>query len=120
MDYSEVPIIKKSYELYGLLHSCSKGIDKFERYSLWQNATKTNLVILEKLLLVGHSEISIRMSILKDVSVKLDLLKVYIRLAFDIKIIDKKIYINIQKHLEEIGRMLGGWIKAVSLPKITK
>jgi len=39
------------------------------------------------------------------------MLRVFIRLASDIQIIDEKKYIEIQSMIDEIGRILGGWIK---------
>ena len=46
------------------------------------------------------------------VSADLDMLRVFLRLAFDVKILDQK-YVAIQQALDEIGRMLGGWLKSV-------
>ncbi len=49
---------------------------------------------------------------LEKTSVKLNFLRVCIRLMKDIKAIDAKKYIIIEANLDEIGRMLGGWIKS--------
>jgi len=50
--------------------------------------------------------------LLKRISVKLDLLKVLIRLSKDSQAIKDRRYLNLQTILQEIGRMLGGWIKS--------
>lgn len=42
-----------------------------------------------------------------------DLLKILIRLAKDIEILDNKRYIKLEQALQEIGRMLGGWKRSV-------
>jgi hypothetical protein len=39
------------------------------------------------------------------------LLKLFWRLALDIKVIDDKAYLKVQQHLQESGKMLGGWLK---------
>ncbi len=44
---------------------------------------------------------------------KLDLLKLLIRLAFDMKDLDQKAYLILEGQLQEVGRMLGGWLKSV-------
>lgn len=54
-----------------------------------------------------------KLPILKNVSVKLNLLRVFFRLAKDNKIIDTKKYMILEEMIDEIGRMLGGWIKSV-------
>ena len=52
-------------------------------------------------------------SFLEKASVKLGLLKILIRLSNDIKILDNKKYLELEEKIIEIGRMIGGWIKAV-------
>ncbi|MEK7078087.1 MAG: four helix bundle protein [Patescibacteria group bacterium] len=44
---------------------------------------------------------------------KLDLLKFFFQIGWEIKILDDKKYIAISERLNEIGRMLGGWIKGL-------
>ena len=39
------------------------------------------------------------------------MLKVFIRLLSDLKILNEKRYIYCQGYIQEIGKMLGGWIK---------
>ena len=47
------------------------------------------------------------------VSSSVDMLRVLTRLASDTKIIDKKLYLSLQEQIDEIGRMLGGWLKTL-------
>ena len=53
-----------------------------------------------------------RTHILTRVSMKVDVLRILIRLAQDTKAIDQKKYAVLQDIINEIGRMLGGWMKA--------
>jgi len=53
-----------------------------------------------------------KMPTLEKASVKLNFLRICIRLMKDLKAIDTKKYIIIEANLDEIGRMLGGWIKS--------
>jgi hypothetical protein len=46
--------------------------------------------------------------------VKVDLLKFFLRLAWEIKSLDNKKYIILSEKTDEIGRMFGGWIKQLS------
>lgn len=53
--------------------------------------------------------------ILKHMSVKLDLLKVLFRLAKDTQSLSTGKYLELQTKLQEIGKMLGGWIRATKI-----
>ena len=43
---------------------------------------------------------------------KLDIVRVFLRLAKDVKAIENKKYQLLESQTEEVGRMLGGWIKS--------
>lgn len=49
---------------------------------------------------------------IRKTSRKLNLLRVFLRLLKDIKSIDLKKYSLLEESVDEIGRMLGGWIKS--------
>ena len=49
---------------------------------------------------------------LNETSVKVDLLKVLLRLSKDTKALNNNSYLALQATLQEIGKMLGGWIRA--------
>ena len=51
---------------------------------------------------------------LKNVSLKLNFLRVFVRLMKDVKSIDTAKYIKLQDMIDEIGRMLGGWMRSLS------
>lgn len=48
---------------------------------------------------------------LQDADVKLEMLRIFNNLSYDLRCIDIKKYEIIAKMLDEIGRLLGGWIK---------
>lgn len=52
--------------------------------------------------------------LLFQASSKLELLKLLVRLCFEIKAISNKQYLALESSLQEIGKMLGGWIKSVN------
>jgi 23S rRNA-intervening sequence protein len=109
----DVPIFHRIYDLYKLLHSYQTRIPKSERYTLWQKCENTTLVLLETLIETGYRKGEDRAQCLYTLSNKLDLLKVLIRLARDTRTIDNPQYLEIQAVLQEIGKMIGGWIKSV-------
>jgi hypothetical protein len=110
-----IPIIRKTYLLYGSFHALTPAIPKLARHTLWQRVLTTTLTLLEGLLSVGHTPIDQKPEQLRKQSNSLELLRILIRLCFDTKLISQKQYLATQEALDEIGRMIGGWLK--SIPK---
>lgn len=113
MQQFDIPIIHKTYELYRSLHDLEKTIPKMDRFTLWQKAENGTLDVLEGLLRVGYLPQERRAENLVRVSAQVDLLRVFLRLSFDTKVLNQKKYIALQEALDEIGRMLGGWMKSI-------
>jgi len=80
---------------------------------LGQKIDNLILEILELIFLALNSSKEEKYNCLKQVSLKIDLLKILIRLSKEIKILDNKKYIQLQQELQEIGKMIGGWIKKI-------
>lgn len=102
---------QKIYDFYKHLYENLKQIDKRDRYT-W--GEKCENVALESLVLISKINFlpKIRQhEILKELSFKIDLLKILLRLGNELKILDNKKYLAREKELVEIGKMIGGWIK---------
>jgi hypothetical protein len=112
MQQFDIPIIQKTYVLYKSLHELQKTITKMERYSLWAKCQNTVLKTLEGLIRAGYMNQEQRHNQLLAVAVEVDLIRVFLRLSVDIKAVQLNKIIPIQQQVDEIGRMLGGWIKS--------
>lgn len=71
------------------------------------------LEVIENILKAGYSDKLEKQIFLKRGSVKLDLLKFFLQIAWKIKSLDNKKYIKLSEKLDEVGKMLGGWIKSL-------
>lgn len=71
------------------------------------------MALLETLIEIGHRKGNEKLQSLLLMSDRVDLLKVFIRLAKDTRAIDNKQYLEVQCIIQEIGKMVGGWIKSV-------
>jgi 23S rRNA-intervening sequence protein len=109
----DIPIFHKIYDLYKLLHGYHNCIPKSQRYTLWQKCENITLGLLEVVIESSHQKGEVKLQTLYAISNQLDLLKVLIRLAKETHAIDAKKYMAIQEIIQEIGRMIGGWIKSV-------
>lgn len=106
----DIPIFTKLYELYKTLSIVLPSFPKIQRYTLGQRLENTVIDILELLFTIPNSPT--KSTILEQMSIKLDLLKVLLRLAKDTQSISTNKYLELQTMLQEIGKMLGGWIRA--------
>ena len=62
---------------------------------------------------MGYLPLEQRGQRLASLAAQVDMLRMFIRLTVDIKVLPMKKAVAIQERLDEIGRMLGGWMKSV-------
>ncbi|HBB37283.1 MAG TPA: hypothetical protein DEB07_03310 [Candidatus Moranbacteria bacterium] len=113
MEEFDIPIFKKIYELYRNFYSFRNSVPKQDRYTLWQKCENILLETLESILLASQMSKVEKLPVLEKASLKLNLFRIFVRLAKEVKAIDSKKYVLLQEKTDEIGRMLGGWIKSV-------
>ena len=107
---TDIPIFTKLYEFYNKITQVITSFPKTKRYTLGQKLDNVTIEILELLFSVPNS--SNKTVTLQQISVKLDLLKILLRLAKDSQAITDKKYLELQVILQEIGKMLGGWLRS--------
>ncbi len=54
-----------------------------------------------------------KLSFLREASLLLDQLKVFLRIAKDVDALTLKNYVELQRMLQDIGQQLGGWIRSL-------
>ncbi|PIR90111.1 hypothetical protein COU05_03145 [bacterium (Candidatus Gribaldobacteria) CG10_big_fil_rev_8_21_14_0_10_37_21] len=110
-EFFDVPLVHKLSEFYLLFHQYLKLFPKAEKYTLDQKIESLILEVLESSFSVAYGARADKALLLQAMSIKINLLKTLIRLAFQIKAIDNKKYIQLQEQLQEIGKMIGGWLR---------
>ncbi len=113
----DTPIFHKTYELYRLLYRYENQVPKNHRYTVWQKCEQGSLDILTAIIRTGYTQGDVRLNAIRKVSENLDLLKVFIRLARETNSINQKVHLEIQNLVQEIGKMVGGWLKFVPTEK---
>jgi hypothetical protein len=109
--FFDISIIHKTYKFYLKLYLLNQSLPKKDRYCLGVKAENLSLEILEKLFEANSKSGNSRLETLNKVDLKLKILQTIIRLCWEVKALDEKKYIQLQEILQEVGRMLGGWIK---------
>ncbi|MFH1029923.1 MAG: diversity-generating retroelement protein Avd [bacterium] len=112
MNDFDIPIFKKTYDLYKTLHEYRRLVPKNDRFTIFERAEQTTLDLIEGIMLASSQKAQEKIQTLESASLKLNMLRVFIRLMKDIKTLDGKKYITLENIIDEIGRMLGGWIRS--------
>jgi len=114
MNNFDTPIFKKSYDLYKILHEYRKVVPKSDRFTVFERCEQSLLDVIEAILQASSQNKQEKVSALNRASLKLNVLRIFIRLLKDIKAIDIKKYVKLETMVDEIGRMLGGWIRSIN------
>lgn len=109
----EIPIFKKTYGLMKDFYKFQFDFPKKDRYTMGQRCETYILEILEGIIAAGQLPKERKLAVLERASNKLDMLKVFIRLAADLEVLSEKRYIVCQNSIQEIGKMFGGWIRSI-------
>lgn len=112
MQEFEIPIVKKVYELYKDFHLLRTKVPKEDRYTIFQKCDNLILELLEDLLEASRLYKSQKLSALEKAGGKLSFMRIFFRLLKDVGSIDIKTYASFEERIDEIGRMLGGWIRS--------
>lgn len=112
MNDFDIPILKKAYTLYRTFHDYRKLVPKQDRYTVFERSEDMILDVIEHLLEAAHSQGAVKRKSLEVASTRLNLLRFLVRLLKDVKSIDLKKYAVLEEMIDEIGRMLGGWLRS--------
>jgi four helix bundle protein len=109
--HQEIPLFAKIYQLYQLLYQTNKKFPKRDRYALGLRLENCCLDLLELIIAASNSTKSKKLSYLEKANIKLEVLKVFLRTANESRLLTTKKYVALEETLQEIGKMLGGWIR---------
>ena len=112
MQVFDIPILKKAYDLYKRFYVLGTKVPKQDRYSIFLKSENCLLEVIEGIIKASQLSKNEKLPVLKETSSSLGMFKFFVRLMKDVKTIDLKNYTIIEAHVDEIGRMLGGWIKS--------
>lgn len=106
---ANLPVLQKTAEAYKLWHNILPHIQRLTRYSLGEKINLLFIELAELIFTAGFAAKENKAVIIKKASLKLDLLKFFIQIAWELKAIDNKKFAELAAPLIEIGKMLGGW-----------
>jgi len=104
------PSIEAMYRFLLWLVPTVEGFPRSQKFLLGDRIQSTALSILEALIEATYSRSRDRS--LAEANLGLEKLRVMFRLAKDLRCIDLRRYEHSARSLDEIGRLVGGWIRA--------
>lgn len=114
-DTITIPLVlvraKKAYQLW---HKSIVNLKRVDRYTTGAKIDDIFLSLLELIFRTCFSYDKFeKLSLVSQAIAKSDLLKFFLQIGWEHKIIDHKTYGELIIHLDEVGRMLGGWKKNI-------
>ena len=106
----KLTIIQKTEDLADEIYDAIMQYPKSEKYALGTE-TKNSFNHFYRLLITAAKKYY-KKTTLHDADVELMILKHFLRMGFERRYMTIKRYERMSRYIEEIGRMLGGWIKA--------
>lgn len=110
---TETPILSQTIELYKDIYEYIKLFPKRDQYMLGKRCEDTLLTFIEDLASSLYSSGRIQHQYLLHAEKKFDLLKMLLRITWELHILDNKKYFALVKKTQGIGKMLGGWKKSL-------
>jgi hypothetical protein len=108
-NHHEMPIFVKWHEFLKWLFPLLDKVPKKARFSITNRIQNLSLDIVELLIEARYSKNKIQY--LKDCNLKLEKMRILIRLCFEFKFISQNQYEYCFLKINEVGKMLGGWLK---------
>ena len=106
-----ISIIQKFLTVYKIWDEFRNNFHKKSRHTLGAKIDSLFLDTVELFFIASYLSKPEKIIYLRKASGKLDLLKFFLQIAWEVKSLDNKKYIILSEHLSEIGQMLGGWMR---------
>lgn len=105
----ELPVLVKWIDFIDWFFTVSEKIPKNIRFTITQRIENYVLDILDLLIEARYSKN--KLFFLRQINLKLEKLRIFLRICKQRKYITIKTYTHAAKTIDQVGRMIGGWIK---------
>lgn len=102
-------------DAYKLWHEVLPHLPRLARYTLCAKIDALLIEAVEIILLAGFAPRERKLSHIDVAILKIDALKFFLKLAWEMKLMNHKRYAALAGPLVETGKMLGGWRKHLSV-----
>jgi len=110
---TSLPILQRLIGVYKLWHEYVPHFPKTSRYTLGGKIDTLFVETIEAIHTASYLSKAEKLPWIRRATTKLDGLKFFLQVAWELKALDNKKYVALSEPLAEIGRMLGGWTRQV-------
>jgi hypothetical protein len=96
---------------YKAWHNLMPRLPKDARYTLGVKIDGLFVELIDFVFTAAYLSPNQKLQYLPKAAAKLDLVKFFLQITWEVRAIDNKQYTLISEQLDGIGRMLGGWIR---------
>lgn len=105
-------IIEKTYQIYKRLVVIDAGLPNVHKISVSNTSQRALDNLLQLFFMAQHAPKTQKGAYLLKAQSQLDVLNLQLRLYLDLKLANETKIFQLLADLQEVGRMLGGWLKA--------
>lgn len=107
--YSHLPIFQKAYDLTLVIYRATAKFKREYKYTLGAKLKETIIEFLDWVIRANSERA--KTPALKEADMRLERLRIYVRLGYDLEVIGVRKYEVLCRQMDELGKMLGGWMK---------
>jgi hypothetical protein len=108
-----IPVVLRLKDAYNLWQEYLVHVPKQNRYTLGSKIDEIFLAAIEYCFLASYANKETKVVHLERCISRIDLLKLFLLLAWEIHALDIKKYTVLSEQLLDVGKMLGGWRKGL-------
>jgi hypothetical protein len=108
---TNLPILSKAADAYKAWHGFLPSLPRHSRYTIGTKIDGLFVDTVELILTASYAGREEKLPIIIQAGNKLDSLKLFLQIAWELKALDNKKYLTVSNPLSEVGKMLGGWRK---------
>lgn len=109
---NDLKILQKCYDMIEYGYAALRHFPKSERFTLVADIKQSMYELLK--LIIRANKRYFKKTTLQDIDIEIEKLRYLIRLSNGLGFLPFKKYEYWSRRLEELGKMLGGWIKATN------
>lgn len=104
-----IPVVLKLKDTYNIWQDYLTHFPKANRFTIGSKIDTLFIESIEFAFLASYTHSEEKQILLNRSISKVDLVKLLLQLAWEIKALDNKKYAHLSEQFAEIGKMLGGW-----------
>jgi hypothetical protein len=109
--HNELPVYKASYDLLIGIFQFTKEFSKDYKYTVGESLKKETIELLT--LIYRANSRKDKQEVLQEARERIEVVRLFIRLMKDMKLINLKRFVEVNKVVENVSKQLAGWQKSM-------